>query len=177
MCSIAACMQPRRTIMPTPTLDGLVSDMNAYPVTHLELRIVDVDPPGEKVNTSEEVEFKVEVHNHGPLDVGNLQLIITGLAGTTIAQNLPLWPSFEPSITTFPLPVIRGHGGSMATPGLPYKFKAPSAPRSTQDLVTVTVGGWNGLLDHILEGHSDPDPNVQAVYRDEVIGADDVIAL
>jgi hypothetical protein len=147
--------------MATPTLDSLVSDINAYPATHMELEIEEVDFPNSQLNVNEIGTFKVRVTNRGPLDVGMLSLTITGLNGTTVAANLP-GSQFVPTFGTLPLPVVGGHGGSVITTGLPFKFKAPSTPRSTQDLVKVTIGQWNGILDHLLDDHSGPDPNVQA---------------
>ena len=154
--------------MPTPTLDGLVSDINAYPATHLELAIEEVEFPDSQLNVNEIGTFKVRVTNRGPLDVANLQLTITGENGTLVAQNIFGSP-FASSITTVPMGVVGGHGGSVVTPGEPYKFRAPSTPRSRQDLVKVTIGPWNGLFTHMLNAHSDPNESVQAVYRDDVL--------
>jgi hypothetical protein len=171
MRSNAAHLQSRRTIMATtPTLDKLVDDLNNYPEAHLELEFINIIIPGSQLNESETVEFQVKAHNHGPMTVLGLQLEITGLNGTTVAQNI-IGAPFVDSITTLTLPTLAGHGGSAVTPGAPYKFKAPSSPRSTQDLVKVTVGEWQADWDHPLKAHSDPSGTVQAVYRDDVLAS------
>lgn len=153
-----------------PVLDDLVSEVNKYPETHLKLEIVEVDVPGTELNVSEIGTFKIRVRNSGPLDVVKLTLKITGLNGTTVAQNVIGQP-FVGSIQTTPLPMVRGHGGSVVTLGDPYRFKAPNTPRSAQDLVKVTVERWDGLLDHIFQDHSDQSENAQAIYRDNVLAS------
>lgn len=150
-------------------LDDLVGAVQEYPGTHLELEIVEVDVvEGDELNVDDTATFKVRVTNSGALDVANLQLTIEGLNGVTVAQNT-LGAPFQDSIVTLPLPTIRGHSDPVVTPGEPYKFKAPGTSLPDSNLLLVSVGNWNGLINHILNDHSDPNPFVRVFHRDEVL--------
>jgi hypothetical protein len=135
--------------------DDMTAALASYPVTDVDLEIVDVVTPGDVLNVSEVSQFRVQVTNRGPLNLTGVTVRIRGQNGATVANNSVIAP-FVSEFVTQELPPIDAHGGSQLTVGSPLKFKAPSGAQASKTLVKATLEGWNANADHIFNGHSDP---------------------
>lgn len=154
-------------------LADLQEAIETYPQTHLTVEIFNVDPvgTGSAINEGDEVTFRVRVHNSGPLNVDALTLLVEAEAG---AEGVKLHggAAFNPSLISAVFPTVSGHqkeGEFTETPDDHYHFKAGSHTSSPIDLVKVSINTWNADLDHLLNGHSDPDPAANDVFRAKVV--------
>jgi hypothetical protein len=132
--------------------DDMNKAVEDYPLTDVDLEIVDVVTPGSAINTGEISTFRVKVTNRGPLTLTGVTLRISGQNGATVANN-----GFAPFVADFvtqALLLIDAHGGSQLTVGGPLKFKAPNTPQASKNLVKATLEDWNPTLDHMLNAHS-----------------------
>ncbi len=135
--------------------DDMNAALEAYPLTDVQLEIVDVTFPGSALNTGETGTFRVQVTNTGPLNLTGVTVRVTGQNGATVANNSILSP-FVSDFITQELPTIAAHGGSQLSVGSPLKFKAPAGAQASKTLVKATLEAWDANLDHILLSHSDP---------------------
>lgn len=135
--------------------DDMNAALEAYPLTDVQLEIVDVTFPGSALNTGETGSFRVKVTNTGPLNLTGVTVRVSGQNGATVANNSVIAP-FVPDFITQELPTIAAHGGSQLSVGSPLKFKAPAAAQASKTLVKATLEAWDANLDHILLAHSDP---------------------
>lgn len=153
-------------------LDDLVDAINTYPKTYLTVEIFDVNPEGTGtgINEHEDVTFKVHVRNTGPLDVLQLRVFIKSEAGADGVKYHD-GTAFNPSMFSTPIDLVPGHmhdGDWVETPEH-YHFKAGDVSHGKIDLVTVSVDSWDGGLNHVLNGHSDPDPTVKDTLAKSVL--------
>ena len=56
-------------------LDDISAAVTTYPSDYLVVEIVEVDPPGDVINEDEEVSFRIQVANDGPLDANQVSLL------------------------------------------------------------------------------------------------------
>lgn len=141
-------------------LDDLHSEVNNYPHNCLTLSIVQVDAPGDHINEDEDVTFRIQVANPGPLDVNALSLLVTGLNATEVKSNGPnsAWVnSFTISGAFFG--DVPAHQ-TVTSPGNKFHFKGSRDAASLQ-LIEVSVANWSTNFDHITANTlADPDANV-----------------
>lgn len=149
--------------------DDMAVALETYPVTDVELSIVDVVTPGSALNTGEVSTFRVQVTNRGPLNLTGVTVRVAGQHGATVANNAV--SPFVSEFVTQELPPINGHGGSQLTVGGPLKFKAPAAAQASSTLVKATIEAWDANLDHMLIGHSDPLDPPKGTYAAQVFAA------
>lgn len=135
--------------------DDMQAALEAYPLTDVQLEIVDVTFPGSALNTGEVGTFRVKVTNTGPLNLTGVTVRVTGQNGAKVANNGAAAP-FVSDFITQELPTIGGHGGSQLSVGSPLKFLAPNGAQASKTLVKATLEAWDANLDHILLSHSDP---------------------
>lgn len=148
-------------------LTEFATAVHNYPHEYLELEIIEIDPERcRAINRGEKCSFMIQVTNTGPLDVLDLGLFVEGLNGTKVASN-GAWHPWVRSLTIVAdVPaIIPGHSDQVITP-IPsnmtkYLFKALSRSETVTDLVRVSVGHWNGGLEHPLVNHSAIDPLAQ----------------
>ena len=149
--------------------DQMTTELAVYPVTNVQLEIVDVIIPGNALNSLEQGSFRVKVSNTGPLVLTGVTVRVTGQNGATVANNGAAAP-FVSEFVTQALPTIGGHGDSQLTVGSSLKFKAPAGAQASKTLVKATLEAWDANTDHIMNGHSDPLPNgPQGTYAAEVV--------
>lgn len=154
-------------------IDDLVDAIEAYPHESLTFEIVEVDPPGNAINTDEDVPFRIQVANAGPLDVLDLTVLVEGLNGTEVKNNGALSvyaSSFTTSVGQFPTVPAHQGGTPVLSEGGRFSFEAPrtTKPAGTQ-LVRVSVAGWNTNFTHMLVSHSDPDTTAKATFSSAVV--------
>jgi hypothetical protein len=146
--------------------------MHDYPEQFVTLEIVDVDVPGNALNTREEGTFTVRLTNNGLLDMTDVVLKVRGLAGTLVKTGGAADFDFREELTIgMESETITGQGGVSLTNGSKLKFKAPAGtkPAGTA-LFKATIDGWNGSLTRILDGHShNEDVAPAGVYESEVV--------
>ena len=53
----------------------------------MTVEIVEVEPPGGLIHEDEEVPFRIQVANDGPLDANQVSLLVEGLNGTKVKSN------------------------------------------------------------------------------------------
>lgn len=148
--------------------DDMNEALKVYPETSVKLEIIEVEFPGDALNTADTANFRVRVSNTGPLELTGVTLRISGHNGATVANNSAVSP-FVAEFVTQELPTIGGHTGVQQTVGSPLKFRAPAGAQPSKNLVRATLEGWNATLNHILIGHSDPLDTVKATYAAEVV--------
>jgi hypothetical protein len=153
-------------------ITDFVQAIEAYPHESLTLEIVAVDPPGDAVNTGEDVLFRIQAANSGPLDVNELIVLVEGLNGTEVKNNGALSQfanSFTTSVGQFPrVPAHQGNAPVLST-GSPFHFEAPNNPKPADtQLVRVSVAGWLTDLNHAFANHSQADAAANATYSSEV---------
>jgi hypothetical protein len=143
-----------------------------YPDTEVQIEIVDVDVPGSALNVGERGSFRVRITNRGALMMDDVTLDIRGLAGTKVKNNGIVSPLVEELVTERgQVGSVPARGGTQETGGSPLEFEAPGSPRPLQDLIEVTLAGWNAREDNLLTAHSRGSQRVRAVYRDSVRAA------
>lgn len=135
--------------------DDMTQAVENYPVTDVDLEIVDVVTPGSALNTGEISSFRVKVTNRGPLVLTGVTLRIRGQNGATV-QNGGAASPFVAEFVTQELATIDAHGGSQLSVGSKLQFKAPANAQASKTLVKATLEDWNPLLDHLMNAHSDP---------------------
>jgi hypothetical protein len=146
----------------------MVTDVEAYPETNVQLEIVEVTFSGSGINEDEHGTFRVKVTNTGPLVLTDVTLRIKGQNGALVANNGAAAP-FVSHFVTQALPTIGAHNDSQLTVGSPLKFQAPPEAAASQDLIQATLEDWNGSLDHIMNAHSDDQyGTAEATFAAEV---------
>ncbi|HZF81777.1 MAG TPA: hypothetical protein VEZ89_18515 [Rubrivivax sp.] len=150
--------------------DDMTTALQAYPVTDVELDIIDVVTPGNVLNVNEVASFRVQVTNRGPLNLNNVTVRVKGQGGATVANN-GVGSPFVTEFVTQVLPMINGHGGSQLTVGSPLKFKAPAGAQTSRTLVKATLEAWDADLNHILLSHSDPLDTPSGLYAAAVVSS------
>lgn len=150
-----------------PFFDDMSTALEAYPVTDVTLEIVDVVTPGNALNVTEIVSFRVKVSNNGPLNLTNVTVRVKGQNGALVANNGAIAP-FVSEFVTQALPTI-GHNGAQLTVGSPLKFKAPAGAQASKTLVKATLEDWDADLNHILNSHSDPVTSPSGTYAAAVV--------
>ena len=146
--------------------------MHDYPEQFVTLEIVEVDFAGNVINTREEGTFRVQVTNNGLLDMTDVTLKVTGLAGTLVKTGGAADFDFRDALSIgMESDTIPGQGGVSVTTGSKLQFKAPAGPKpeGTQ-LLEATIEAWNGSLARILNTHSHDEPDAPAgIYENEVV--------
>jgi hypothetical protein len=150
--------------------DDMAAAMETYPVTNVDLEIVEVTTPGDALNVNEQGAFRVKVTNRGLLNLTGVTLRIHGQNGTTVANNGAIAP-FESEFVTQEVPTINAHGGEQLTVGSPLKFRAPGGAQDAKTLVKATIESWDANLNRILNGHSRPLDLPKGTFAAEVVDA------
>jgi hypothetical protein len=155
-------------------LDDISAAVTTYPRDYLVVEIVQVDPPGDVINEDEEVSFRIQVANDGPLDANQVSLLVEGLNGTLVKSNgagSVYGDSFTISGAFFGDVPAHSNGpgdpGPVVTTGNPFKFKQ-GADAPAKDLVRVSVKGWSSSFDHTFSHHTQADPEANDVYNAQV---------
>jgi hypothetical protein len=146
--------------------DEMVTEVEAYPETHVVLEIVDVSFTEDVLNQGEVGDFKVRVTNNGALDLTDVTLKVEGRNGATVRDGLAA--DFAPDFISGELPTIDAHGGFQETTFA--SFLAPDREQESKTLVKATLQRWNANTNHIFTDHSDPHPNVpKGTFAAEVV--------
>jgi hypothetical protein len=108
------------------------------------------------------------------LNLDNLTLKVKGVNGALVNSGgaIPSGsaPTFLTDFITDEFDRITGHGGTQTLPSLfPFNFQAPHKAHSLEDLIEVTLNGWNGNDDHIYLAHSKGDELVKATFAAKVV--------
>ncbi|GEK21749.1 hypothetical protein [Cellulomonas xylanilytica] len=152
-------------------LTDLAEAFETYPRDFLDVQIVQVDPPGAVINAGEEVLFRIQVANSGPLDANQLSLLVEGLNGTLVRSN-GVNPQFQSSFTISGAFFGDVPAHSATTPrvsaGDKFAFRPSTSSTSPRDLVRVSVAGYDSNLDHMTIGHSRADAEANDVYTSTV---------
>jgi len=157
-------------------LDEIANAVEAYPHEYLEIEIVEVDWPGNVIDSAEDVTFRFQVSNTGPLDVNDLTLLVEGLNDTEVKANGAA-AQWVDSVTTSAsyfgnVPAHSADGaGPVLSPGNKWHFRATRSFSQVKDLVKVSVAGWETSLTHITSGHSRGDALAQDTYSSIVSAA------
>ncbi|MGY4642294.1 hypothetical protein [Cellulomonas sp. URHB0016] len=155
-------------------LSDLTDAVEAYPHEYLTLDIVQVDPPGVAVNAGDDVLFRIQVANSGPLDADELSLLVEGLNGTEVKSNgaAAQWgDSFEISGTWFGTVPAHSADSPVVSGGNKFHFKPSTSSTSVRDLVRVSVLAWETDFGHITSSHSRADTEAEDTYSSTVAAA------
>lgn len=174
-------------------LEDLADAIHDYPAEYLTIEVVQVGGFKTNMNEGEDVRFRIEVSNSGPLDVHNLTLLVAGAphfqlpgAGAAAIPDLPRAAEVKAAAgdeyaTSFVTPVgafdtvpadSAGNGVTVVSSGDKYFFK-PLVAGDEVALIQVSVDGWNTDFDHILGSLSDANPDAGGLpYSHEVLPAD-----
>lgn len=150
-------------------LQDLTTEITNYPHTYLTIEIIEVEPDGNNINAGEEGTFNLQVANSGPLDVRNLQLVVTGLNGTQV-KGPGAAAQFADTALSNIFDLVPAHQGSNPVQMVGrMHFLAPKKQKEFTELIQASVGDWDTDLYHQLLEHSDPDPSASTTYSDEVL--------
>jgi hypothetical protein len=146
------------------TFDEMTKAVEEYPANDVDLEIVDLALPGGALNADASGTFKVRVVNRGPLNLTGVRVHVYAQNGATVCPGTHA-AEFVSDFVSDEFEMVKGHGGSVLSPGRPFRFKPPhSASRVARTLIRITLDSWNANLDHILIGHTDPRPEPKATY-------------
>lgn len=157
----------------TTVLTDLMTEVNDYPHTFLDIEIVEVDPAsGTRINAGEIVQFRFQVTNRGPLPVRQLSLLIEGVNGTLVSQGNGAGSGLGPSYVVpgdyfGDVPAHQPNNPTLSS-GSPYWFQPTRTLPAGSELVRISVAGWDTTLDHILNSHSRADEEAAGTYSDRV---------
>jgi hypothetical protein len=156
------------------SFEDLVAAVEAYPQSFIKIEIIDVEFPDDVLNVDEIGSFKVKVTNTGALNIDNVTLKVKGAHGALVNSGgaVPSGqvPTFVTDFVTDEFDRITGHGGTQTLPAtFPFKFQAPHNAHSLEDLIEVTLDGWNGNDDHPYLVHSKGDELVKATFAAKVV--------
>ena len=152
----------------TFSFQELVTAVETYPETFLQIEIIDVDFTGNALNVNETASFRVQVTNTGALHITDLTVRVQGLNGATVKNSGAAAP-FVSEFVSAPLDQINAHGGVQSHLGSPFSLKAPAGAQASKNLVKVTLEDWNADQSHIFIGHSDPLESVKATFAAAVV--------
>ena len=140
--------------------DDFTTAIETYIDDYVDLEVIDVTYPGDRLNVGEQGQFGVRITNRGPLRLNDVALKFTGLAGTLVKGGGAI-QQFEPEwVFSGQIDRVDAHGGSVVvgSVGDDYfqllYFLAPSSPVARTDLVQVTIDDWMADLEHPLVSHS-----------------------
>lgn len=146
--------------------------IQSYPDSEVTIQLIEVTVPGDALNVNEQGSFRVQVTNRGALIMDNVILKVRGLAGTEVKQNGAAAQFVnEFNSSDGQVPQIPARGGVAVVTGGPFRFEAPGAPRNLQELVEVTLAGWNPSEENLLVSNSRGSAAVRAAYSDRVRAA------
>lgn len=160
--------------MTTTVLDEITQALIDYPSSYVTITIRDVDYPGIAINSGEDVEFKFDIRNSGPMDVTDLQLLVEGLNGTLVKGNgaaAQYASSFTTGASWFPdLPAHRDEDEApvLFPNGTGFWFRPTRVATTSRELVRVSVANWSGSWDHYFSNHTGSDPDANATYSNTV---------
>jgi len=146
----------------------MVTAVETYPESFVQIEIIDVDFPGDALNVSEIGTFTVTVTNTGALNLDNVTVRVKGLNGVLVKDSGAAAP-FVSEFVTQAFDRIGAHGGTQTLPGSKLSFKAGASAQSLKDLIEVSLEGWDGDPDHIFIAHSDPVESVKATFAAKVV--------
>lgn len=155
----------------TTVLDDINDAITKYPSTYLTIEIIDVDWPGVEINDEEEIDFRFQVTNGGPLPMTDLSFKVEGVNGTLVKGNgaaAQYSSSWETSPGWFPdLPAHQPNTPVTWTTA-PFKFKPTRVATTSHELVRVSVAGWQTSWDHQLNAHTRADTDAKGSYSSAV---------
>jgi hypothetical protein len=152
-------------------LTDLEAELEAYPETYVDLEFVDVVVPGDVLNVNEEVMFKLQVHNRGPLTLTDLRIRFAGKNGTKVKGNGAI-AQFASEAFANTIDRIQGHNGENLHETEVLWLKAPPGTKAVgTDLVEAFVEEYNADVDHLLVSHTRPSTSPNGVYESQVRAA------
>lgn len=155
-------------------LSEITSAVQDYPHEYLTIEIIEVEPPGDVVDVDDDVRFRIQVSNSGPLHVDDLDLLVEGLHETQVKSGGAI-AQYDDSFTTgagwFPRVPAHSAAEPVEMPGSDFWFTVSRAWAREKTLVRVSVAGWNSSFDHIFGGHTREDAAALGVYSSTVSAA------
>ncbi|MGB3185949.1 MAG: hypothetical protein WBG36_07910 [Ornithinimicrobium sp.] len=150
-------------------LTELSQEFIDYPHDYLTITIVDVDPTvGDTINEDEDIRFRIQVANSGPMHVDELSLLVEGLSATEVKSNgtLASWgDSFVISGEWFGTVPAHQANNPVTSGGSPFHFRPTAAFGFARDLVRVSVEDWKTDWSHLQNSHTRKDEAAQGTYR------------
>jgi hypothetical protein len=153
-------------------LNDFKAAMHDYPDQFVTLEIVEVEVPGNALNTGEIGKFEVKLTNSGLLDMTGVTLKVIGLNGTQVKTGGAADHDFRDALTiAMDSDPISGGGGVSVTNRPKLQFKAPSGPKpEATTLFRATIETWDASLARILNFHSKDELDGPAgIYENEVV--------
>lgn len=143
-------------------LDDLETAVKRYPRDHLSIRVVHIEYDGQAINVGDDVTFRVEVSNAGPLHVRDLTVKLTGLAGTLVKGNgaVALWADE----VVIPIGDVYAHQPQEWQGSERLHLKATAATSAETELARITVEDWDADADHVWNALSGADRRAQASF-------------
>src|SRR5438874_547319 len=153
--------------------NDFASAVEDYPVTDVDLEIVDVTWPDNVLNAGEEGTFKVKITNRGPLNLTAIKLLVEGQHGVTVQDpSIKIDPpvptvsaigtpiptnGYSDKFTSTAFQVLEAH--KSMTVGAPFKYKAPDKAQDAKTILKATIAAWDADLTHLLIDHSEALPD------------------
>lgn len=149
----------------TFSFDDMTTAIKNYPVTNVDVDVVEVTVPDNALNVGEHGNFKVRVTNRGPLNMTNVKVHVWAENGVTVSKIPSAGIYVNDFIVDLPTETISGHGGTLETTAV-LAFQAPGQKQAKMELIKATLDDWDGDLTHMLVGHSDPVPGTHGQTYD-----------
>ena len=147
-------------------LDDIADAVANYLSAYVDVSFVDVSADAcTSINTLEEVDFKLQIFNRGPLTMKDVKLRIVAKSGAKVkgagAADVFDGEAFANTIVT-----VGGHENK-TTENLHLKAPAGTKPAGTE-LVEAYVDGWDALWTYTLNKSSGASDEPLGVYEAEV---------
>lgn len=147
-------------------LDDIADAVEDYLSTYVDVSFVEVSPDsGTSINTNEEVDFKLQIFNRGPLTMKDVTLRIVGKSGATV-KGAGAAEVFRSEAFARVIPTVGGHDNK-TTENLHLKAPAGTKPAGT-DLVEAYVDEWDALWTYTLNKSSGASVEALGVYEAQV---------
>jgi hypothetical protein len=154
-----------------PVLEELEAELETYPETYVDLEFVDVDIPGNVLNVNEEVMFKLQVHNRGPLTLTDVRIRFAGKNGAKVKGNGAI-AQFASEAFANTIDRVQGHNGNNLFETEVLWLKAPPGTKAAgTDLVEAFIEEYDADIDHLLGSHTRPSTTPNGVYESQVSAA------
>jgi hypothetical protein len=152
---------PERTV-----LDDIEDAVADYLSRYVDVSFVDVEPDaGDSVNTDEEVDFKLQIFNRGPLTMKDVTLRVLAKSGAKV-KGAGAADVFDGEAFANPIVTVGGHENK-TTETLHLKAPPGIKPAGTE-LVEAYVDEWNALWTYTLNQSSGASADPVGVYEAEV---------
>jgi hypothetical protein len=154
---------------PPTILDEIASAVQAYPVTDVELELIDLDLDGQDLNVRELFSFHVRVTNRGPLTMKDVRLKAVAKNGAEVKSGGAAEQFGTEAVSANLIETIAAGDSDEGTAIFIVEAPNRAKPDGTV-LVDVTLHSWNAVWDDLLNTRSDASNTPKLTFASRVVG-------